>query len=448
MKFFILFIITLVILVLVHELGHYLVARALNIKTLRFAIGFGKPLWRWYDAKGTEFVLAWCLLGGYVKLLDEREGKVSEADLPYAFNRQSVARRALVIFAGPCINILFAIAVYYTVFCIGIIRPIPIIGQILPQSIFSRALVEPNSEIIKLNDESVSNWREIAVELLKHYNQSRQLTLSVKTQAAQQQAYQLDLSSWHLDALHPDLFTSLGMVPYLPTKPLRIAQVKIDSPAARAGILPDDRIIAIDGQKINNILALRAGLDKKIGTSIKLTVKRNNQLRDFTLPVHVQQTWYFAKKPVVGIILDKAVWPADKLRLYKGTGLNAWSLALQAALKGSMINILVIKKLVLRDISLNSLGGPISMFEGTTAAVREGFVYYLDFLALLSLSLAIFNLLPIPGLDGAQLMLLIIERVRGRPVSIGLQVLLWKLGMTVLVILMIQTFVNDMLRLS
>lgn len=447
MKFLSVFIITLITLILVHEFGHYIVARALNIKILRFSIGFGKPLWRWHDARGTEFVLAWGLLGGYVKLLDEREGKVSEADIPFAFNRQSLIRRAMVIFAGPGINILFALMVYYIVFCIGIIRPIPLIGQVLPNSILAQALVEPGAEIIRIDNTPVYHWRDIAVELLRHYQQSQALTLSVKTETAKYQDYQLDLSRWRLDGLHPDLFTSLGMIPYLPTQPLIISHVIANSPAAKAGVLPHDRIIAIDGKTIKDALLLKQMIDKKMGAPIKLTVSRNHQSVELTVHIKTHKIWYFIQKPVFGIVLEQVAWPTDRLRLFKGTLLDGWELALSATLKGSLINILVLKKLVMQDISVDSLGGPISMFEGTIAAVKEGWVYYLDFLALLSLSLGIFNLLPIPGLDGSQLMLLVIEKVQGKPVSIPLQVLLYKLGMTVLVILMVQTFVNDILRL-
>lgn len=446
MRYFIGFLTTLIILILVHEFGHFLAARWLNIKVLRFSIGFGKPVWSWYDSKGTEFAFAWCLLGGYVKLVDEREGTVKPEDLPYAFNRQSITARALVVFAGPLINIIFAVLVYYIVFLMGITRPVPIIGQILPQSIMAQAAVKSGSEIVKIGQSPVANWREIATELLMHYKQSPALMLEVKTPEHLYHSYQLNLQDWQVDQLRPDLFTSLGMVPYVPTKPMSVAYVMPHSPAAQAGVRLNDVLIAINDTKLSSARILNQLLKKNINQSVKLTVRRDNQL--INLNVAIKAAGWLVKKPFFGAVLNKVYWPADKLRLFKGSLLSAWPMAVDAVIKGSIINFMVIKKLILHDISVESLGGPISMFEGTVAAARGGFIYYLDFLGLLSLSLAIFNLLPIPGLDGAQLMLLAIEKIRGKPVSVAMQILLYKLGMTALVVLMIQTFINDVLRLA
>lgn len=448
MKFIFFFIFTLFLLTLVHELGHFWVARWLNIKVVRFAIGFGKPLWRWYDKKGTEFVLAWGLLGGYVRLLDEREGKVNEQDLAYAFNRQSIAKRAAVIFAGPAINISFAITLYFIVFSIGIIRPIPIIGEILPNSIAAQALMQPASEIIQVNHKPVTSWRDIAIELLADYRQEALLTIHVKSPKNVFERYQLNTRHWQIDKLHPDLLTSLGIVPYVPSRLLKVNQVIPDSPAAKAGIKAMDRLIAIDRQAVHDPSRFKQLLEQKIGKAASISLQREGKQIERMVNISEKRQWFGVSKPFLGIVLEPLPWPNDKLRLHKASFWASWQLALQAGLQGSYINLLIVKKLLLHEISIHSLGGPISIFEGTSSALRQGFVYYLDFIALLSLSLAIFNLLPIPGLDGAQLMLLGVEKLRGKPLSIALQVLLYRLGMIALVLIMIQTLMNDILRLG
>lgn len=358
--FFIVFLLTLMVLILVHEFGHYLAARWFNIKILRFSIGFGRPLLRWRDVRGTEFVLAWCLLGGYVRLLDERETAVKPEDLPYAFNRQSIIKRVCVIAAGPAINVLFALIVYWCVFAVGIVRPLPIIGQVLPHSI-AAAKLQPNEQIISVRARSVQDWREVVIELLKAYKQDDLLALQVKNNT-QLQTYQLNIRDWQLNKLRPDLLMSLGIVPYFPAK--------------------------------------------------------------------------------------KTEWPADKLHLFKAPVWQAWHPAIAATINSCVLNLVIIKKLLLQQVSLDSLGGPISIYQGASAFLKEGMVHYLDFLGLLSISLAIFNMLPIPGLDGGQLLLLGLEQIRRKPLSVAVQVLLFRLSVIALAVLMVRTLANDILRLN
>lgn len=351
------FILTILILVSVHEWGHLIAAKFCRIKVLRFSIGFGKPWWRFYrDAQGTDYVLAPIPLGGYVKLLDEREAPVAAAELSYAFNRHSVYQRLAVVAAGVIANILLAILAFWLVFSVGITVMRPVIGSVLPNSLAAAAGIKANEEIIAIDDRPTPHWPAVAMALVSHYGESGKLTLTVQQAnhaGLKSATLNINLHDWVLNGLRPDPLHSLGIVP-AHTPLLRTLQYPIWTAAI----------------------------------------------------VSLQQTFAFIK-----------------------------------------FNFVVIKKMLTGVLSWHGLGGPISIFNAAALSAGQGIIIYINFLALLSISIAVINLLPLPGLDGAQLVYLLIELVRKKPVSVAVQILLFRLGVILLFLLMFQVIMNDLLRL-
>jgi regulator of sigma E protease len=347
------FLLAMIILIAVHEYGHYIIARLLNIKVLRFAIGFGKPIFSWRDKQGTEYALCRYPLGGYVRLLDEREAYVAKAQRPHAFNRQPLWKRCCVVLAGPGFNLIFAILALWLVLVIGVRVPVPFISEVLPDSIAARAGIQPQTKIIAVDQQAVNDWREVSIALLLRLGDKDTLQITThNAQHAKQQTHSLNLQQWSLDPIHPNLLQSLG--------------IKRD----------------------------------KIFTTIQYPLAQ-------ALPAAMQQTWLYLK-----------------------------------------LNTIMLGKLFIGKISLRSLGGPISLFLGSELALKQGLVIFIQFLALISIALAFVNLLPIPGLDGGHLLYFLLEKISGRPISVAMQILLFRLGMIVLFMLMIQILLNDLQRLT
>lgn len=230
-------VITIFLIVGIHEFGHFIVARMMGIKVLRFSIGFGKALWRRYDKKGTEYVLAMIPLGGYVKMLDENEGPVAEVDLPVAFNRQPLYKKIAVVAAGPLTNFIFAFILYWLIFIIGFNTIAPVIGKIAPHSIASQAGLKPNEEIISIEQKPTNDWMNIVLSMMDFYGENRLISLQTKPlHSKKEENYQLNLENWKMDSLKPDPLDSLGITPYEPEIPNVVTEIMPDSPAASAGM--------------------------------------------------------------------------------------------------------------------------------------------------------------------------------------------------------------------
>lgn len=363
------FIFAVFILVGIHEFGHFIVARFCNVKVMRFSIGFGKPLWRWYDKRGTEYVLAAIPLGGYVKLLDAREGKVIPAEQHLSFDKKSVYQRFAILAAGPLMNVVFAIFAYWLVFSMGIVQVKPVIGTVLPDSIAAQAGLKTGDEIITVADKKTSNWSAVAMQLLQQYGATSTLKITVHptTMPAQIRTINLNVEAWHLDSLRPDLLKSLGFKPYRPKE-----------------------LLDVNG---------------------------------------------------------KPQWPAELLIKTQYPPWYALGPAIQATFNLAKLNLLIFYKLITGVISWQSLGGPFSIFQSAAMAANQGVVVYVSFLAFFSISIAIVNLLPIPGLDGSQLVYVFAEWITRRPVSVAFQLLAFRLGLILLLIFFTQLLINDFARL-
>lgn len=339
-----------------HEWAHYYTARLLGVKVLRFSIGFGKTLIRWQGKTGTEYVLALIPLGGYVKMLDEREGNVSSSERHQAYNNQPYYKKFLIVLAGPAMNLFCAAALYWIIFMIGFSTIRPIIGDVSPQSIAAQAGLKAHQEITQIDGENTRSWNGILLRLLTHLG--NQDTVQITTP---NNVYYLNLADWHMDELTPDPLTSLGITPLVPAIPLKMPP---------------------------NIIQ------------------------------HIQYS------PLAAM---PEAWRQVKDLTY--------------------FNFMLFGKLITGKISLQSLGGPITIYQSAGSALNMSILAFLGFLAFLSISIGVINLLPIPGLDGGHLLIQTVEAVIRRPVSEKVLLNLYRAGFFLIIFVMVQALVNDLLRL-
>lgn len=438
------FLITVLVLVSIHEAGHFWVARWLNIKVLRFSIGFGKPIWQRQAKNGIEYSIGILPLGGYVKLLDEREGVVEEREKPFAFNRQSLWKRFLVVAAGPVTNIVFAILAFWLMYGIGFETMRPVVGKVLPDSPVAIAGLPENVEIAAIDGKPVKNWQDIALTVIKRMGGTGTMTITT----AQDKNFVVDVDRWQVNDLNPEPLRSLGLLPYSPTvKPLLDA-VEADSPAEKAGLKPGDTIIAIDNKAIDNWSELAYFFQKNPDTTVNLTIERD--AKQLTLPVtigskFVLSGWRHIGR--VGVSVKPPEMP-DELKMqmdYSFAG--AFVKGIEETFSFFSFNFVVLKKMSYGEISLRSLGGPITIFKTADRAFKQGFIAFLSFLALISVMLAFVNVLPVPGLDGGHLLYFLIEFILRRPLSIAAEVLTMRIGMVMLLLLMLAATMNDILRI-
>ncbi len=441
------FIITLLILVTIHEWGHFWVARRLGVKTLRFSFGFGKPLFRRVGRDGTEYVFSLLPLGGYVQLLDTRTQVVPASEKHRAFDTQSLWVRLSILFAGPLMNLVLGFVAFTLVFIIGIQRVVPIVGEVVPYSIAQQAHLPTGAEIKMLDDQPVNSWQQVGMLLVEKLGDSDQLMIGVRMpDTSVTQAFALSLAHWQIDSLQPDPLKSLGIVPYHPAMPPIIDRVEKNSAAEKAAIKQGDRVLSLNHRPVKDWRDLVTYIKTLPGKTVPVEIARAGQrtLHTVTLDKRLGGLHWEGK---MGIAAHPPIWPENKRYLLQ-LGLPA---ALQEAaheVKDMMkFNIIVIKKLLTGKISLLSMGGPLAIFETSTLAFQQGIAVYLSFLGLLSVMLACINLLPIPALDGGQILFCLIESFIRRPISLRWQQLFLNVSAAFLVFLMVQATINDLLRL-
>lgn len=438
---------TIFLVVGVHEFGHFIVARLSGIKVLRFSIGFGKPLYRWYDKKGTEYVLAAIPLGGYVKMVDEREENVLASDLPYSFNRQPLYKRIAVICAGPFSNLIFAALLYWLLFVIGFTTIKPIIGEVTPNSIAAMAGLKPQQEILQIDHEPTSGWYAVIIRLFEHAGDQGTLQIQATSpNATQSTNYQLNLASWKMDELKPDPLKSLGIEPYAPKIPAVIDVIQPNSPAEQAGLKPKDQIIAIGNQSIKDWMEIVNIIAFAPEQTLEFHIIRDK--KEMTLPVTigVKHAFFVKKYGYLGM-MPHYVLPPNLLRHEQYGPIAAIPKAYSQVKLFTHMNFIMLEKLIEGKVSLKSLGGPLTIFESAGTALNNGIIPFMSFLAFLSISIGIINIFPIPGLDGGHLLFQIIELIIRRPLSERTQILLYRLGLILLMLLIAQAITNDILRL-
>ena len=436
-------------LVLVHEFGHFLVARLCGVKVERFSIGFGKPFYKYKSkSSGTEYVVAPVLFGGYVKLLDTREKKVERKYWPLAFDHQPILQRTAIILAGAVANIIFALLAFWLMFVIGFKLPKPIIGKVESNSIASRVSMRSGEEIVKVDHSNTSNWEEVIVAMLAHIGDDD--SINITTQASpmvRAHNYRLDLMEWKIDPYKPDPLLDFGIVRYMPQVLPIINVVAKNSPAAKSGLQPNDRIIKVDGKRVNDWKEFIALVKAHPEQSLQLLIKRDKKVIDLVVTTDWKFSAGWKKVGYLGVAPIHVAWPEQMVREYHYSMLSATGAAWQKLKLFVDLNYIICKKLVTGKLSFHIIGGPISILAASGQALLHGSVVFLNFLAVISLAIALINLLPLPGLDGSYAILFLIEAIRGRPLSMRLQVLLLRLGMIFIVLLIIQATLNDLRRI-
>jgi regulator of sigma E protease len=437
---------TILLVVGIHELGHFLVAKLCGIKVLRFSIGFGKALFSWHDKSGTEYVLAAIPLGGYVKMLD-KEDKPAAEENHLTFSHQPFYKKFMVIAAGPLFNLVLAFVIYWALFVIGFVSVAPIVGTVQPQSIAALAGIKPQQEIIAVDNKRINGWMGIIVNILARAGDRTTMTLQLRNPHSEKEKnYILNLSQWKMDKLRPDPLKSIGIAAYDPIIPNIIGKVIARSPAEIAGLKVGDQIISVEGHATPDWVTLVENIITHPNEKLKFTVKRKHSA--FTLPITIgsERISFFKNGGYLGLS-PAFTWPKELLRTHQYPPLKALGYAWDNLKLFTHLNVIVFGKLLTGKISIESLGGPITIFESAGDALNNGIIPFFSFLAFLSISIGIVNILPIPGLDGGHLLFQLIEFIIRRPVAEKTQLLLYRLGMIFLLVMMAQALINDVLRL-
>ena len=440
------FIVALGVLITVHEFGHFWVARRCGVRVERFSIGFGKALWRRTDKLGTEYVIALIPLGGYVKMLDERAEPVAPELRHYAFNNKTVGQRAAIIAAGPIANFLFAIFAYWLVFIIGVPGVRPVVGEITPNSIAAQAQIRPGTELKAVDGIETPDWDAVRLQLVAKIGDEH-TTLSVAQFGSnQRQDKTLDLRQWAFEPDKEDPVSSLGIRPRGPQIEPVLSEVQVNSAASKAGLQAGDRIVKVNGQSLTQWMTFVTLVRDNPDTPLALDIERQGSSLSLTLTPDSKQV--NGKAEGFAGVVPKVIPLPDEYKTVRQYG--PFSAILEASDKTwqlMKLTVSMLGKLITGDVKLNNLSGPISIAQGAGMSAEFGIIYYLMFLALISVNLGIINLFPLPVLDGGHLLFLAIEKLKGGPVSERVQDFSYRIGSILLVLLMGLALFNDFSRL-
>ena len=442
------FLVAIGVLVAVHEYGHYWVARRLGVRVLRYSIGFGHRVFGWTSRKtGIEYWLSALPLGGYVKMLDEREAPVADADKPYAFNRVHPWRRIAIVAAGPGVNVLFAVLAYWLVFMIGVPGMKPIIDTPAEGSIAARAGLASGDEIIGLDGRMIADWQELRLALVERGLDQNVVQANVRTSDGERRRVPLDLQG--VSAEPEELFEALGIDLYRPPATPILDRIVAGSPAARAGLESGDRVREIDGHVIDSPGRLVDFVKAHPGESITMTIKRDGRPRRVDVALaSVAGEGDATRQGQLGaaITVDPAAF--EGMRTTRRLGpIAAIPAATARTWELTALSVRLIGRMIVGDISWRNVGGPIQIATVAGQSASVGVVAFISFLAFISINLALINLLPIPVLDGGHLLYYAIEWIRGQPLSEAVQAVGQQVGMAALLLLMTVAFYNDILRL-
>ena len=434
------FLVAVFILVTFHELGHFSVARLLGVGVSKFSVGFGKTLYSFRSRRsGTEYVLGVLPFGGYVKFIDEREDHVDPRDLPYAFNRQKLWVRAAVVIAGPGANFILAIFFYWLVFGIGVPGVEPVIGYIEPGSSAEAVGLQRGDRIARINGRKVRSWGEHRYYLLNQVEAGKTLTFAIVTPTGQNKTVSIESSRLQSGQLNPLILEEqIGVLPRLaPIVGTLIAGEVADA----SGIKVNDRFMAIDGIAINGWRDVVKTISSRPEQATRVSVLRNGSLKTIV----VVPKAIHSLDSVVGRI---GVGPANHVNVVVRLGAaEAMNRAVEATWLLSKLTVGMIVQMVQGKESTKNIGGPLSIAKYAGASAQYGFTAFLTFLAILSISLGILNLLPIPVLDGGHLVYFIIEAIKGGPVSEAFMYRSQQLGFAVLAVLISFALYNDVLNI-
>lgn len=436
------FIIALGVLVVIHEWGHYWVARRCGVKVLRFSVGFGKPLWSRVGKNGTEFVVAALPLGGYVKMLDEREAEVDKAEQPLAFNRQSLTKRNAIIAAGPAANFIFAILAYWMILIMGVPGLKPVVAEVTADSPASVAGVLQGDEVVAVNNRETPTWQTVYRQLLLASPGTTETSLTVMRDGTQQ-SLSVTLPE-RLSEQSSDIIHLLGIEPQRPALPAVLSTIEADSPAAQAGLKSGDRLLSADGEELKDWQQWVSVIQSHAGKTLTVRYQRaDDEYRTELTPAATESG---QGRIGAGVDTSGVTLPNEMQAELKYGPLGAVPAAIGQTWQFSAATMKSLWGMVTGTVSAKNLGGPVSIAQFAGSSASQGVVAFLSFLAMISISLGILNLLPVPVLDGGHLLMNTLEWLKGQPLSETTQQKFTQIGMVLVLTLMIFALWNDLLR--
>lgn len=435
-------------LIAIHEFGHYFVARKLGVKVLVYSIGFGPTILKWTSKKsGIQYQLSALPLGGYVKMLDEREENVAEADLPYAFNRQHPWKRIVIVAAGPLINLIFAILLFWLLFLPSQEQLNTRVGKVLADTPAAAAQMQVGDKITAIDGTPVTTWEKLNFALVDRVGETGKIQVQAE-RAGEIKTFSLPIQNFLNDQSQSPL-DILGFTPYRPQIPAIVSKLSEDGAAIRQGMQVGDQIIAIDGVKMNDWYDVVQVVQASPEKLLKVDVLRNNQVQQLEVMPQGKRDNMGNVSGVLGVQSDpgKIVIPEDFKQTIQYSPSEALFMAVDKTGQLSSMILNSIVKMVRGLIGLDNLSGPITIAKVAGQSAEMGWQTFISFMALMSVSLGILNLLPIPMLDGGHLVYYFIELIRGKPVSEQIQLVGLKIGMVLLGSMMLLALFNDIMRL-
>lgn len=442
------FLVALCVLVAVHEYGHFYAARRCGVKVLRFSIGFGHRLFKWTDKRGTEWAFSAIPLGGYVKMLDEREGDVSAEERHLSFNAAKPWQKIFIAFAGPLANIILSVLLYWLLFAQGTVGIAPVIGTVEKGSVAYSAKLEPGQEIVAIDGHKVSTQREVAMVLLGRLGESGKIRFSVRYQNSDL-IYESEgrIDKWLQGEENPDPLKGLGIEFFYPPITREVAYVSPDSAAEAGGVEVGDVFLFADSVSLDSWETFRDYVSERPGQEIRFEIERDD--KRFKLDIVPREY----KKPdgsvigLVGVRPKVEAYPEGMVKKASYSFTQSFIRAVEETQETSSFVLLSMKKLLVGEISIKNLSGPIGIAKVAGDSARSGAWTFLQFLAMISVYLGVLNLLPIPILDGGHIIYGIVEWISGSPVSEKIQMIGNQLGLAMVLCVMVIAFYNDILRL-
>jgi len=436
------------VLVVVHEFGHFWVAKRLGVKVLRFSVGFGRPLWtRRYGADRTEWSIAAIPMGGYVKMLDEREGDVEPSEVPRAFNRQPVWKRVLIVLAGPAFNFLFAVVAYSAINMAGFDGLRPVVGRVAEGSVAERSGFQVGDQLLDIDGKTVHSWDERRLYLYERALDRSTVKIEVRDRDGIRQTRKLDLASISPADVGAGMVERLiGLSPQLPELLPVIGSLDESGPAARAGLKVGDRVLSINGQPVRTWPDLVTMVSSRPGEPLRFLLQQNSSRREIVLaPQVVEQSGKRIGRIGAGVKIPAL---PDNMRVtVRYSPVTAVLEAGETTWRMSLLTLKMLGKMLTLEVSTKTISGPLTIAQYAGASARIGFDSFVLFLAVVSVSLGVLNLLPVPVLDGGHLLFYLVEGVTGRPLTERMLYWAQQVGIFLLVLLMALAFYNDIVRL-
>jgi len=442
------FALVLGVLIVVHEFGHYIVARCVGVKVLRFSVGFGRALWlRKIGRDGTEWAIGAFPLGGYVKMLDEREGPVAPEELHRSFNRQSVWRRMAIVAAGPVANLILAVVLYWGLFWHGVEELKPVFGTPVAASPAASAGFENGERALKVGGDFVQTWQDMRWVLLRTAVNQDSVEFEVINPRQEIAIRRLDVSLARADGWKGDALDKLGLRFFQSNSPPVVGEITPGSAAAATDLRPGDVIVAIDQKPIATGADVVGIVRVSAGKTLSFTVKRADKPLEISItPVAEEKDGQ--KIGRIGALIKEGGFERDELMVTVRYGpFSSFGKAVTETWDQSAFSLVMFGKMITGEVSWRNISGPVTIADYAGRSAKLGLNYYLKFMALVSISLAVLNLLPIPILDGGHLLYYLVEIVKRGPLSERSMEIGQQIGLALLLMLMVFAFYNDINRL-